>query len=122
MTATDEYVLVVEDDDDVRGALAAYLEGEGHRVVEAADGGEALAQLRASGAPCVILLDLFMPRVNGWQFRAEQVRDAALARIPVVVISADPAVAKNAAELGVDGHLAKPVDFDRLREYVNRFC
>jgi len=114
-------ILLVEDDADVRGALAALLEGEGYQVVEAAHGGEALAHLRATTF-CLILLDLMMPVMNGWQFRAEQLKDPALAAVPVVVVTADNSVAEKAAEVGAAGYLLKPIDFSELLAHVERCC
>src|SRR6185436_12323698 len=84
-------ILLVEDDFDVRDALIPILEYEGHRVVGAASGQEALDRLRSGAKPSLILLDLMMPGMSGMEFRAEQLRDPALASIPVVVVSADPA-------------------------------
>src|SRR5262247_2351162 len=115
-------VLIVEDDADVRGAVATVLEVEGYRVGEAEHGLDALEQLRSSTCTCLIVLDLFMPTMNGWKFREEQVKDPALAGIPVVVISADAAAAQRAASLGVVETMAKPIDFDRLLDIVGRYC
>jgi DNA-binding response OmpR family regulator len=117
----DESVLIVEDDADVRAALAAFLEGEGYKVLEADDGATALRELRARTV-CLVLLDLWMPGMNGWEFRAEQLKDAALARVPVVLITADHAAARNAADLGVHGYMTKPIEFGELLEYVARYC
>jgi len=114
-------ILVVEDDPDVRDALTTILETEGYHVVKACDGQEALGQLRAS-TPSLILLDLYMPVMNGWAFRAEQLRDPKLASIPVVVVSADSMVAKRAADLGAAGYVGKPIDFDRLLSLVATHC
>ena len=114
-------VLIVEDDDDVRGALATYLEAEGYAVLEASDGAAGLQALR-SGSVCLVLLDLWMPGMNGWEFRAEQVKDAALADVPVVVITADQAAARRAAALGVSGCMTKPIEFPELLDYVGRYC
>src|SRR5207249_387698 len=83
-------VLVVEDDFDLRDALVPILEYEGHRVVSAANGREALDWLHAMPPPSLILLDLMMPVMNGEEFRAEQLRDPALASIPGVILSAHP--------------------------------
>ena len=84
-------ILVVEDNADVRDAWEALLEGECYRVVSAASGREALRWLRSSEVmPALILLDLIMPGMNGWDFRAEQSQDETLASIPVIVVSADP--------------------------------
>jgi len=75
-------VLVVEDDRDVRESLVAVLEDAGYRVMSAADGRAALDLLRAGPRPAVILLDLMMPVMDGFEFRAEQVRDPSLADVP----------------------------------------
>jgi len=117
----DKPVLIVEDDEDVRGALAVFLEGEGYRVLEAADGLEALDHLRTASV-CMVLLDLWMPRMNGWEFRAEQMKDPALAAVPVVVITADHAARTKAVALGVEGYITKPIEFPVLLEYMGRYC
>lgn len=81
--------MIVDDDNDVRSALAELLEEEGFSVVGAPNGLEALARLRAGMVhPAVILLDLMMPGMDGWDFRSEQMRDPELANVPVVVVSA----------------------------------
>ena len=122
MSQASKSILVVEDDQDVRDALATVLETEGYSVAKAADGQEALGQLRAASAPCVILLDLYMPVMNGWAFRDEQLRDPKLASIPVIVVSADTMVARRAADLGAAGYVGKPIDFDRLLALVATHC
>jgi CheY-like chemotaxis protein len=115
-------VLIVEDEADVRESLAAVLESEGYRVIEADNGEAALRQLRGPDQFCLILLDLFMPIMNGWTFREEQLRDPELAEIPVVVITADAAAARRASTLGVADAMTKPLDFDRLLMLVARHC
>jgi CheY-like chemotaxis protein len=107
-------ILLVEDDFDVRDALIPILEYEGHHVVGAANGRDALAQLRAGPKPSLILLDLAMPVMDGAEFRAEQLRDPALASIPVVVVSADPAARSKAMVMGAVGCVEKPLDIDAL--------
>jgi CheY-like chemotaxis protein len=82
-------ILIVDDDIDVRSALSEMLEEEGFAVQSARNGREALARLRGGGAhPAVILLDLMMPGMDGWDFRTEQMRDPRLATVPVVIVSA----------------------------------
>ena len=82
-------VLIVDDDNDVRSALAELLEEEGFSVEGAPNGREALALLRGGTVhPAVILLDLMMPGMDGWDFRHEQMRDPKLAAVPVVIVSA----------------------------------
>jgi CheY-like chemotaxis protein len=115
-------ILIVEDDQDVRESTAMILEAAGYSVVTAAHGEEALRQLRSSAPCCLILLDLYMPVMNGWAFRAEQLRDPNLASIPVVVVSADGAVGQRAADLGARGYVGKPIDFDRLLALVGAHC
>ncbi len=115
-------ILIVEDDDDVREALAIYFELEGYSVVQAHDGAEALRLLRMQTAVCIILLDLFMPVMNGFEFRAEQLRDPTLADVPVVVVSADVGTMEKAAKLGAVDSIVKPIDFTRLRETVANHC
>jgi two-component system response regulator MprA len=96
-------VLVVEDEGDIRGMIRLALELEGYVVFEATDGRRALEQLRAGLRPSLILLDLMMPGMNGWEFRAEQGRDPELAAIPVVLISGDDRLQQSAVELKTGG-------------------
>ena len=104
-------VLVVEDDWQTRCALRMAFEAAGFAVREATDGADALAMLRLGPLPDVILLDMVMPVMNGWEFRKEQARDPLLARLPVVVFSAAYETAPRTAEsLGVVRVLHKPVD------------
>jgi CheY-like chemotaxis protein len=112
-------VMIVEDDRDTREMLERLLALEGFSVRSAENGRHALETLTAGERPCVILLDLMMPVMNGWQFRAAQVSDPALADIPVVVVSA---VGHHAESIEVDAWISKPVDFDRLLTTVSGFC
>jgi two-component system chemotaxis response regulator CheY len=108
-------ILVVEDDSDISEAVVAILGDYGYSVVVSANGQEALVRLRTSvPLPRLILLDLMMPVMDGWQFRAAQSADPALAAIPVVLCSADVGVAKAAEQLAVAGWLRKPVDIRAL--------
>ncbi len=116
-------ILIVEDDADVRGALTAVLESEGYPVVEAAHGQEALQHLCADPAGfCMILLDLWMPVMNGWEFRAQQLKDPALAEVPVIVVTADHAAANSATALAAVECMTKPIEMDHLLEQVERYC
>jgi CheY-like chemotaxis protein len=103
-------VMVVDDDAGVRELLAEALELSGLEVRCAANGRDALVRLRCGGfRPDAIVLDLDMPVMNGWQFRREQLLDARLAGIPVLVASAS-----DLAGLRADGHLRKPYGVDEL--------
>ncbi len=115
-------VLIVEDDRDIRQAFAQTLEEEGFSAAQARHGREALELLRSALVPKLILLDLMMPVMDGWQFRIEQRRDPKLAEIPVVVVSADGSVQERLETMGVAGFLKKPVAFDDLLDIVRRFC
>ncbi len=115
-------ILVVEDDDDIREALTAYLEAAGYTVIEAKDGGEALRMLRSTTRVCLVVLDLFMPVMNGWEFRAEQLGDPAIAHVPVLIVSADRSAPQRAADLGAVDCMVKPIDFVRLLDTVAALC
>ena len=110
-------VLVVEDDGDLRDAMLELLRGFGRGAIAAADGQQALGILRSGIEPCVILLDLMMPHMDGWSFRREQLRDRRLARIPVIVISAHPDPRRDDSLQGADV-LRKPINFDRLLDLL----
>jgi len=114
-------VLVVDDDPGIREALADLLGDEGYRVVTAMNGVEALDKLRepAQARPCVILLDLMMPVMDGWQFRKEQKQDPAIANIPLIVITA---TGKRPVLIDADELVMKPLDLGRLFEAIERYC
>jgi signal transduction histidine kinase len=109
-------VLLVEDDGSIRTTLADMLRDEGFRVTPVANGREALSHLRRAAPPDVIVLDLMMPVMDGWEFRVEQKSDPALASIPVVAMSAD--VSAKARAIGADGYVRKPIDFADLMRSV----
>jgi two-component system, chemotaxis family, chemotaxis protein CheY len=107
-------VLVVDDNDDVLSSIAEFLKEEGFEVHTAYNGREALDFLRAHSAPDIVLLDLMMPIMNGWEFREEQLRDAQLSRIPVVVMTASGNARAEAQQLKAVGHFAKPFRYEEL--------
>jgi CheY-like chemotaxis protein len=111
-------VLVVDDDPDILQTLALCLSTEGYRVQMAANGKEALEALAAE-RPAVILLDLMMPVMDGWQFVAELDRRGERAA-PLLILSADRAVQGHAAKLRADAFLAKPFDLDELLVKVSQ--
>jgi CheY-like chemotaxis protein len=117
------HVLIVEDDLDIRDALSQILEEEGYTVVTAANGREALDMLRnGCPPPRLILLDLMMPVMNGWQFRAEQNADPSLRDIPVVIISADTHIRDKAYQLGLREFFRKPIEISNLLQTLERYC
>ena len=114
-------VLIVEDDVDLREMMAQLLTLEGFAAATAANGSEALEYLHGdSDRPQVILLDLMMPVMDGWEFRRQMQSDPAIARLPVIVLSAlDPSRAK---DVDAAAFLKKPLDFDRLLSLVRQHC
>ena len=116
----EDFILVVDDDDDIRESLATLLEDEGHKVISACNGQEALAILQRSGLPCVILLDLMMPVMDGAEFRKHQLADAKLAEIPVVLITA--AGQARARAVPSNRVLPKPLKAEDLFAAVDTFC
>jgi CheY-like chemotaxis protein len=116
-------VLVVEDDPEIRESLLDLLEEQGYTVLAAPNGREALRQLGAcEKPPCLILLDLMMPVMDGVSFRQEQLRSPNIAQIPVVVVSAYRDVAGSARSLQVKDFLEKPFDLDHLLGVTRRYC
>jgi two-component system chemotaxis response regulator CheY len=115
-------ILVIEDDSAIHEMLVHTLEEEGFATVSASDGLEALSYLEtAPGLLCLILLDLMMPRMNGWQFRQIQQDHPTIGSIPVVLLSARPDVRACQAEIAVDSYLPKPLNFDLLMNIVRRY-
>jgi CheY-like chemotaxis protein len=119
-TAAAPPVLLVDDNDFGRETLGKILEAEGLRVLRARDGREALCTSRGFPRPRLILLDLFMPRLDGWQFLREQQRDPALRDIPVIVISAADSSVLCQASSAVVAHFEKPVSVDGLLAAIHR--
>jgi CheY-like chemotaxis protein len=113
-------VLIVEDDADLREMMAQLLAIEGYRAQTVPNGLAALDYLRKGDFPEVILLDLMMPVMDGWEFRRRQREDPQLARVPVVVLSALDQ--SRAADLDGAAFLKKPLDFDRLLQLVRQYC
>jgi CheY-like chemotaxis protein len=116
-------VLVVDDEPAIREMLQDVLSSEGHEVITAGDGFAALHALRDGGPrPCMILLDLMMPRMNGWDFAHELRADEQLQGIPFVIIAANPRFAADALQLGASRWLGKPLQLDDLIETVDELC
>jgi CheY-like chemotaxis protein len=116
-------ILVIDDDLGIRDLLTEILEDEGYGVISAADGQEAIDHLhRSPESPCLILLDLMMPGMNGWQFRQEQQHDPALATIPVVVLSARADIQQQATVVAAAAYLPKPLNIRRLLDTVQQYC
>jgi CheY-like chemotaxis protein len=120
-------VLIVEDDAQTRDMITTLLAIEGFHAVGAEDGLEALHLLRAvrhgaPNVPCLVLLDLKMPRLGGKEFRRAQLGDPTVANVPVAVMSGAADAAQRAQALGAVATVAKPIDVDALLDIVRRYC
>ena len=113
-------VLIVEDDADLRDMMAQLLNLEGFNAATVANGREALEYLHQGDRPDVILLDLMMPVMDGWEFRRRQQADPTVSGVPVIVLSALDQ--SRAADVRADAFLKKPLDFDRLLTLVRNYC
>ncbi len=115
------HVLIVDDDYDIRTSLRDLLEEEGYQASVVENGARAVERLRGGDAPCVILLDLMMPVMDGWTFLDRRRSDPALSSIPVVVLTAadEPLFPEGLPA----GHcLRKPIDLPLVLEMVERYC
>ncbi|MEA2661921.1 MAG: two-component system, OmpR family, response regulator VicR [Chloroflexota bacterium] len=112
-------VLVVDDQEVIRDTLQTALDDEGFTVETAANGQEALDILRR-WKPCVILLDLMMPVMDGWAFCAEQKRVGST--VPVVLLSAAGGLDEHQKTLQAAGVIAKPFDIDRVISTIEGVC
>jgi CheY-like chemotaxis protein len=115
---TNHTVLVVEDEEELREMIREVLEESGYDVVTAAEGGQALAAMGRIQRPCLVLLDLLMPGMNGWDFYEKLKERPELADVPVVVHTSSP----DRAPAGVARVLRKPLRLERLLETVREFC
>jgi CheY-like chemotaxis protein len=116
------WVLVVEDDVDLRESIRALLRLGGYTCLTAANGEEALELLRRNGMPCLIVLDLMMPIMDGWSLRRELLADTSLASVPVVLVSGADDVAEEARRLGAIDYLVKPVESRAILDLVAVHC
>ena len=115
-------IFVIEDDLDIRASLIGLLACEGYEVEWARDGYQALERLRlAENLPDLIILDLAMPIMNGFEFREHQLREEKICDVPVVSPVDDPAEVQAVLAAGADGYLPKPYRFDHMLECIRQF-
>ncbi|MGH9175700.1 MAG: response regulator transcription factor [Vicinamibacterales bacterium] len=108
-------ILIVEDDPAIRHVLVEALSDEGYRIVETANGQDALAALASPDVvPNAIILDLMMPVMDGWAFRAEQIQAGLATDIPLIVLSASRRATPSAADLVAAAIIPKPFDLEEL--------
>jgi CheY-like chemotaxis protein len=118
-TESEPTVLIVDDDAQIREALSILLDDEGIRCVTASNGAEAIRLLCENKLrPDMIVLDLMMPIMNGWEFRVAQLANPGIATIPTVILTAATDTSSRAAELGIIQILRKPLDLDQLFQVI----
>jgi CheY-like chemotaxis protein len=122
MPNANRFVLLVEDDSDLRAAVAEILTDEGFRVVRAADGREGLAALESGLEFCAILLDIRMPVMDGLEFRRRQLGDPRIAGIPVIAFSTNSTEEAEIRALGIEHSISKPVELAALLEALSSRC
>ncbi|MCM2278145.1 MAG: response regulator [Oligoflexia bacterium] len=118
-TASCNHLLLIEDERDIRESVREILEFEGFQVLEAANGREGLEILKKVPNPCLILLDLMMPVMDGWQFAQALSNDTNSQAVPVILVTA---FAEKANTIPCAGVLKKPYDIDHLLSHVKRHC
>jgi CheY-like chemotaxis protein len=111
-------IILVEDDSSTRSLLAELLQVHGYEVLETADGAQALRLLEIVAPPCAMILDLVLPKVDGWELLRQLAADPRLCKIPVIVLTASGAPPPP----GVQRFLRKPVDGMKLLEIVRSVC
>jgi CheY-like chemotaxis protein len=120
---TSHPVLIIDDDEEIRESIIDFLQDHGYAPVGAANGKDALEKLCGGlPEPCLIILDLMMPVMDGRTFRDEQLRDPELARIPVVVVSAFREAPAVVEDMDCAALVSKPLDFERLLRVVRGYC
>jgi CheY-like chemotaxis protein len=116
-------VLIVDDDEEIRESMIDFLQDHGYAPVGATNGKDALDKLEGGlPEPCVIIMDLMMPVMDGLTFRDEQLRHPELAGIPVIVVSAFREAAAVVRDMDCVGLVPKPLDLDKLLRAVRQHC
>ncbi len=119
---SDRSVLVVEDDPELRTIYQEVLSDGGFNVMAARDGFAALELLDAGASPCVLVLDLRMPRMSGWELAERLHADGRFSSLPLIVVAAYYRIAEEAERLGARAWLQKPIDLGRLLVIVEEAC
>jgi CheY-like chemotaxis protein len=122
MLARARTIMLVEDDPSMQALVRTWLDSEGYGVRTASNGREALALLQEEKKPCVMVVDLNMPVMDGAELRRQQLRTPSVSAIPFILVSADGNAGNIARELGIDEVIPKPFDADRLLGIVASYC
>ena len=117
-----KHILVIEDAIDIQQLLADLLELEGYEVSKASNGQQAIEGLRSENLPDLIILDLMMPVMDGYQFRIQQLADDRISNIPVIVMSATRDLANISQRITATDYLSKPVDLTDLLKTIESHC
>lgn len=120
LTDNKKQILVIEDDRDIRESIVELLEYEQFDVISAVNGQEGLALLRSGAKPNLILLDLMMPVMDGFQFRKEQSNSPEFSNIPVIIMTADGHVEAKKDLVGAVNFIRKPLSIDSALEVINQ--
>ncbi|HXH30802.1 MAG TPA: response regulator [Bacteriovoracaceae bacterium] len=112
-------ILIVDDDEDIRNAMSDVLEMEGHHTIQAANGKEALEIIANNTKPCLVLLDMMMPVMNGREFLDVVIASGSLTPLPVVIVSAHASIRETE---GAVGFLKKPVNIDAILKVASQYC
>ncbi len=112
-------ILIVEDDQDIRESLVQILQLEGYETIAVGNGKEGLILLPNLQKPCLILLDLMMPVMDGWEFLKAKQTNIKIAPIPVVIVTA---IENPVSTTGAVGLIKKPIEFDILLKVVQQYC
>lgn len=116
-------ILIVEDSMDIQIPLRQLFEVEGYIVDFATNGLEALDVLKSgSDLPAIILLDIMMPVMDGFEFRNQQIADPRISHIPVIIMSADANIKAKQSKIGAKHYLRKPINIDDLLDVVKKFA
>jgi CheY-like chemotaxis protein len=114
--------LIVDDHTDGRETLSDLLDLYGFEVLCASDGQEALDVLHRGERPCLILVDLVMPKLDGWGFRQKQQERHDWSEIPVVAMTGRTSAVSTPHKVEFDGYLLKPINLPDLLEVLNEHC
>lgn len=117
-----DVILVIDDNADLRDGLRIVLEREGYTVATASNGRDALNRLYSGVEPCLIIMDLMMPVMNGFEFREAQLADARLAKIPLIAYSGVTDPLQTAQQLHAVAYVHKPAEVEQLAALVRQFC
>ena len=118
----EECILIVDDNRDLRDGLRILLAREGYEVQTAANGAEALTKLYGGFRPCLIVLDLMMPTMNGFEFRQQQLADPSLADIPVIAYSGITDPNETGQQLRAAAYLHKPIGPEKIATAIRALC